>query len=73
MVSATGRLAYAGDRTGLAWRWSLGLVLMLVCGGAIALATGAHRLPRRRARWYALLASVTGPLLLMGAMLVITR
>ncbi|MEN3307770.1 MAG: hypothetical protein V7603_3972 [Micromonosporaceae bacterium] len=73
MVSPGSRLAYAGDRAGLALRWGLGLTLMLLCGLAIALATGAHRLPGRRARWYALLVSVAGPLLLMLAMLAVTR
>ncbi len=73
MVSPKGRLAYAGDGAGLALRWSLGLALTLLCGVVIAVATGAHRLPVRRTRWYALLASVTGPLLLVAAMLAITR
>jgi hypothetical protein len=73
MVSPTSRLAYAGNGAGLALRWVVGLALVLLCGGAVALATGAHRLPRRRTRWYALLASITGPLLLMAAMLFITH
>jgi hypothetical protein len=73
MVSPTGRLAYAGDGGGLALRWALGIGLMLLCGLAVALATGVHRLPARRSRYYALLASVTSPLLLLVAMLTVTR
>jgi hypothetical protein len=73
MVSPKGRLAYAGDATGLALRWVLGLVSLLLCTVAIALATGARRLPSRRARWYALGGSVAGPLLLLAGMLAVTR
>jgi hypothetical protein len=73
MVSPSSRLAYAGSQRGLALRWALGLGLMLLCGIAIALATGAHRLPLRRARWYATLASLAGPVLIMLAMLAVTR
>ncbi|HKS99915.1 MAG TPA: hypothetical protein VJT31_10325 [Rugosimonospora sp.] len=73
MVSRGGRLAYAGDSAGLVLRWALGAGLTLICGVAIALLTGAHRLPDRRSRWYAVLASVGGPILLMLGMLAVTR
>jgi hypothetical protein len=73
MVSAGGRLAYAGGPAALVVRWAVGLALTLLCGAAIGLATGAHRLAGRRARGLALAASLGGPLLLMLGMLAATR
>jgi hypothetical protein len=62
MVSAHGWQAYAGDRAGLYLRWIPGLSLVLLCGLGIAWGTGAARLPGRR-RMVAIVASVTGPVL----------
>jgi hypothetical protein len=73
MVSPYGRLAYAADTSALTLRWALGLALILLCGLGIAFATGAHKLPDRRSRRYAGLASLTGPLLLLFAMLAVTH
>jgi hypothetical protein len=47
-------------------RWTLGFLLVLVCGYGIAEATGARRLESRRARRRAVLACLAGPLLLLG-------
>lgn len=71
MVSEDGRIAYAGDVRGLHLRWVLGLALLLLIGLGIALATGAWRLPAR-ARFGAVLTSVTAPLLLAGVTLALT-
>jgi hypothetical protein len=72
MVSAGGRIAYAGSNHGLYLRWLLGLILVVMCGGGIAWATGATRLPSRRARLAASLASVVAPLLLFAGILCAT-
>jgi hypothetical protein len=73
MVSTTSRQAYVGD-TGLLMhlRWTLGFVLVLLCGLGIAGLTGAGRLETARARRSALLVSLAGPLLLLGGFLVVT-
>jgi hypothetical protein len=47
----------------------LGFVLVLLCGIGIAGLTGARRLETARARRGALLASLTGPLLLLAGFL----
>ncbi|BCJ43001.1 hypothetical protein GCM10010168_02580 [Actinoplanes ianthinogenes] len=71
MVSATSRQAYTAP-PGLLMhlRWTLGFLLVLICGYGIAGATGARRLESPRARRYALLASVCGPLLLLAGFLI---
>ncbi|WP_436526210.1 hypothetical protein [Actinoplanes sp. HUAS TT8] len=51
-------------------RWALGFLIVLTCGYGIAGATGARRLESARARRGALLASVAGPLLLLGGFLI---
>ena len=70
MVSPGSRQAYLGD-TGLLvqLRWVLGFALVLICGYAIAGLTGARRLAHARARRAAVLASLTGPLLLLAGFL----
>lgn len=70
MVSADSRQAYTAP-PGLLMhlRWTLGFLLVLICGYGIAGATGARRLESPRARRYALLASVAGPLLLLAGFL----
>lgn len=72
MVSAKGRIAYAGPPEGLYLRWALGLGLVVLCGFGIAWATGAYRLVQRRHRIGALATSVVAPLLLFAGMLAAT-
>ena len=72
MVSAGGRGAYATDDPGLHLRWAIGLVLVLACGVGIALATGATRLPGRRASSVAVALSVAAPLLLFAGFLAVS-
>ncbi|GAA4593474.1 hypothetical protein GCM10023107_27090 [Actinoplanes octamycinicus] len=70
MVSADSRQAYAAPPGVLMHlRWTLGFLLVLICGYGIAGATGARRLESPRARRYALLASVAGPLVLLAGFL----
>jgi hypothetical protein len=64
MVSARGRLAYAGSTRALYLRLALGLALVVLCGFGIAFATGAARLPGRGARTGAYSLSLAAPLLL---------
>ncbi|GEM_PF-1487663 len=64
MVSARGRIAYAGAPQRLLLRWLLGLALVLLCGLGIAWATGAWRLTGRAARTGAFLTSLGAPLVL---------
>ncbi|MGH3646221.1 MAG: hypothetical protein ACRDTM_03455 [Micromonosporaceae bacterium] len=71
MVSADGRIAYAGDTGGLHLRWLVGLALLLLIGLAIGLATGAWRL-RGPARIGAVLTSLLTPLLLAAVALALT-
>ncbi|WP_305784989.1 hypothetical protein [Symbioplanes lichenis] len=73
MVSTSSRQAYVGD-TGLLMhlRWTLGFLLVLLCGLGIALLTGTGRLETARARRNALLMSLAGPLLLLGGFLFVT-
>lgn len=73
MVSAGSRQAYVGE-IGLLMhlRWTLGFVLVLLCGLGIAGLTGAGRLETARARRTARLMSLGGPLLLLGGFLFVT-
>jgi hypothetical protein len=59
-----GRIAYVGSTRGLHLRWGLGLGLVLACGVAAGWAGGAARLPSRRARLLAWLASLGAPVAL---------
>jgi hypothetical protein len=70
MVSERGRIAYAGEPTGLHVRWLTGLALLLLTGFGIATATGAWRL-RDRDRVAAVLLCLTAPLLLATAVLAV--
>jgi hypothetical protein len=71
MVGPGSDQAYASS-TGplLHLRWGLGFLLVLVCGYAIAETTGARRLPSRPARRGATIASLLGPLLMLGGFLI---
>jgi hypothetical protein len=71
MVSPDSRQAYVGT-TGLLvhLRWTLGFVLVLLCGYGIAGTTGARRLETARARRGAVLVSLAGPVLLLVGFLV---
>lgn len=71
MVGPDARTAYAGDLSGLHFRWALGLILVTCCGLAMIAATGAWRL-RGRARRGAIATSLGLPLLLAAAMLAAT-
>ncbi len=71
MVSPDSSRAYLGDTSPLLQlRWLLGFTLVLFCGYAIAGITGARRLETGRARRGAVLASLTGPLLLLAGFLI---
>jgi hypothetical protein len=72
MVSARGRIAYAGDSAGLNLRWLLGFGAVILCGLAIAWITGAPRLARRRGRLGGYLTSLGAPLLLLLGILAVT-
>ncbi|GGQ41628.1 hypothetical protein [Couchioplanes azureus] len=70
MVSQDSRQAYAGEASVLVHlRWSLGFVLVLLCGLGIAGLTGARRLGTARSRRGALLLSLAGPLALLAGFL----
>ena len=70
MIAADAQKAYVGAGTGLLHlRWALGLGLVLLCGVGIGWASGALRLPERRSRHRAALASLAGPLLLTAGFL----
>ncbi|WP_123678476.1 hypothetical protein [Couchioplanes caeruleus] len=70
MVSQDSRQAYAGEASVLVHlRWSLGFVLVLLCGLGIAGLTGARRLDTARYRRAALLVSLAGPLALLAGFL----
>jgi hypothetical protein len=66
MVDPHSRQAYAGN-TGLLvhLRWTLGFVLVLLCGIGIAGLTGTRQLETARARRTALLMSLAGPLIML--------
>ena len=71
MISPDSPRAYLGDTSPLLQlRWLLGFVLILFCGYTIAGVTGARRLPTGRHRRTAVLASLAGPLLLLGGFLI---
>ncbi|MET7427191.1 hypothetical protein [Dactylosporangium sp. NPDC005555] len=59
-----GRIAYAGDPTGLRVRWTVGLALILLCGAALCWATGAGRLGRFRTRLAACALTTAAPVVL---------
>ena len=71
MVSEDGRIAYAGDATGLHLRWLTGLALLLLIGLGIAWATGAWQF-RASPRFAAVLTSLLTPLLLAAVTLALT-
>jgi hypothetical protein len=72
MVSEHNSTAYSGDAASLYLRWVPGLVIVLLCGLAIAWSTGALRLPDRRAKTIAFVASLLAPVALMVGMLAVT-
>jgi len=72
MVSKSNTIAYAGDATSLYLRWIPGLAIVLLCGFGIAWITGTYRLPTRRARVTAAIASIGGPILIAAGMLAIS-
>jgi hypothetical protein len=66
MVGPGSRHAYVGASGPLIHlRWTLGFVLVLLCGYGIAALTGARRLETRPARRAAILVSLAGPFLLL--------
>jgi hypothetical protein len=70
MVSADSRQAYVGGPgLLLQLRWTLGFVLVVLCGVGIAGLTGTRRLPTVRERRAALLTSVAGPVALLAGFL----
>jgi hypothetical protein len=73
MVNPGSKQAYAGS-TGILvhLRWTLGFILVLLCGLGIAGLTGTRQLESVRARRGALLMSLAGPLLLLAGFLFAT-
>jgi hypothetical protein len=70
MVDADARQAFVGESGPmLHLRWTIGVLLVLLCGLAIAGATGARRLESARARRRAVLLSIAGPLALLAGFL----
>ncbi|MGC4804522.1 hypothetical protein [Micromonospora sp. DT233] len=69
MTGPTADTAYAETGAARHLSWSLGLLLVLACGVAIARATGATLLPDRRARRWATTAALTAPLLITAGFL----
>ncbi|WP_189170060.1 hypothetical protein [Pilimelia anulata] len=67
MPADDSRLAYAGDTLTLHLRWLAGALATLLCGVAIARATGVHRLPDPQHRRRARLTCLLGPLALLAA------
>ncbi|WP_144022548.1 hypothetical protein [Asanoa hainanensis] len=63
VVHAGSATAYLTDGTVMTLRWLLGLLLVLLCGLGIVLATGALRLEDRRARRTAAAFGMAAPLL----------
>jgi hypothetical protein len=70
MVHPDSRQAFVASSLMLHLRWSIGLLLVVLSGLAIAGATGARRLESPRARRRAVLLSMTGPLALLVGFLV---
>ena len=70
MVTPDSRQAYVG-RTGwmLHLRWTLGFILVVLCGYGIAGMTGARQLETAKARRNAVLISLAGPVLLLAGFL----
>ncbi|MEU7875575.1 hypothetical protein [Dactylosporangium sp. NPDC049140] len=62
-----GRIAYAGNPSGLRVRWAAGLGLMVLCGIVLAWLTGAWRLGRLRDRLVAWTLTAAAPLVLGAA------
>jgi hypothetical protein len=73
MVRPDSRQAFVGAAgTMLHLRWTIGVLLVLLCGLVIAGATGARRLESPRARRRAVLLSMTGPVALLAGFLAAT-
>jgi hypothetical protein len=70
MTSAGGARAYVS--VDAPSRAAVGVALILLCGLAIARATGVHRLPAGRARGVVTALSLAGPLALLAGMLAVT-
>jgi hypothetical protein len=71
MVSKDSRQAYVGTTGPLVHlRWTLGFILVLLCGYGIAGMTGARQLETARARRGAVLISLAGPVLLLAGFLI---
>jgi hypothetical protein len=73
MVDRNSRQAFVGA-SGLLLhlRWSIGVLLVLLCGLCIAGTTGARRLESARARRRAVLLSIAGPLALLAGFLAVS-
>ncbi|MFI5906549.1 hypothetical protein [Dactylosporangium sp. NPDC051541] len=65
-----GRIAYAGNPTGLRVRWAAGFGLVVLSGIVLAWLTGAWRFNRLRDRLTAWLLTVAAPLVLAAAVVV---
>lgn len=72
MVTPKSRIAYAGPPGPLHVRWSLGVVLVLLCGLGIAWGAGANRLRGHRAALYAYVTSISAPVVLLVGILAAT-
>ncbi|WP_344618889.1 hypothetical protein [Dactylosporangium salmoneum] len=62
-----GRIAYAGNPSGLRVRWAAGLGLIVLCGVVLAWLTGAWRFARLRERATAWLLTAAAPVALSAA------
>jgi hypothetical protein len=62
-----GRIAYAGNPSGLRVRWAVGLALIALCGVVLSWLTGAWRLGRLRTRLAAWTLTTAAPLVLAAA------
>ncbi|MER7283537.1 hypothetical protein ABT369_54865 [Dactylosporangium sp. NPDC000244] len=62
-----GRVAYAGNPSGLRVRWATGFGLVLLCGLLLAWLTGAWRFARLRDRLTAWTLTMTAPIVLAAA------
>ncbi|MFB9448453.1 hypothetical protein Dvina_04495 [Dactylosporangium vinaceum] len=65
-----GRIAYAGNPTGLRVRWAAGAGLIVLCGITLAWLTGAWRFNRLRDRLVAWALTAAAPLVLAAAVVV---
>ncbi|MEV6928512.1 hypothetical protein AB0M46_29050 [Dactylosporangium sp. NPDC051485] len=68
-----GRVAYAGNPSGLRVRWAAGLGLIVLCGVMLAWLTGAWRFARLRERLTAWLLTAASPIALSAAIVLATR